>query len=127
MAPSISFFSRIRRPTPWRLSDASSSSLFNEIAHHLSNKAALCTLNCCKFYYFVRFVKYFRYGNEDKLAGLCGVIQALVSVVEEQNQDILRSITTKDCKAVFLVKGPLILVAVSKSNENETQLVLQLT
>ncbi|XP_041971420.1 protein SAND [Aricia agestis] len=70
---------------------------------------------------------YTRYGNEDKLAGLCGVIQALVSVVEEQNQDILRSIITKDCKAVFLVKGPLILVAVSKSNESETQLVLQLT
>ncbi|XP_049881283.1 protein SAND [Pectinophora gossypiella] len=70
---------------------------------------------------------YSRYGNEDKLAGLCGVIQALVSVVEDQNQDILRSITTKDCKAVFLVKGPLILVAVSKSNESETQLVLQLT
>ncbi|CAH0715009.1 unnamed protein product, partial [Brenthis ino] len=70
---------------------------------------------------------YSRYGNEDKLAGLCGVIQALVSVVEEQNQDILRSISTKDCKAVFLVKGPLILVAVSKSNESETQLVLQLT
>lgn len=69
----------------------------------------------------------FRYGNEDKLAGVCGVIQALVSVVEDQNQDILRSITTKDCKAVFLVKGPLILVAVSKSNESETQLVLQLT
>ncbi|XP_013190996.2 protein SAND [Amyelois transitella] len=70
---------------------------------------------------------YSRYGNEDKLAGLCGVIQALVSVVEEQNQDMLRSMTTKDCKAVFLVKGPLILVAVSKSNESETQLVLQLT
>ncbi|XP_026316095.1 protein SAND [Hyposmocoma kahamanoa] len=70
---------------------------------------------------------YSRYGNEDKLAGVCGVIQALVSVVEDQNQDILRSITTKDCKAVFLVKGPLILVAVSKSNESETQLVLQLT
>lgn len=70
---------------------------------------------------------YSRYGNEDKLAGLCGVIQALVSVIEEQNQDILRFINTKDCKAVFLVKGPLILVAVSKSNESETQLVLQLT
>ncbi|KAF9423718.1 hypothetical protein HW555_001044 [Spodoptera exigua] len=65
--------------------------------------------------------------SADKLAGLCGVIQALVSVVEEQNQDILRSISTNDCKAVFLVKGPLILVAVSKSNESETQLVLQLT
>ncbi|KAL4713698.1 hypothetical protein ACJJTC_004229 [Scirpophaga incertulas] len=70
---------------------------------------------------------YSRYGNEDKLAGLCGVIQALVSVVEDQNHDILRSITTKDCKTVFLVKGPLILVAISKSNESETQLVLQLT
>ncbi|XP_013168648.1 PREDICTED: protein SAND [Papilio xuthus] len=70
---------------------------------------------------------YSRYGNEDKLAGLCGVIQALVSVVEDHDQDILRSICTKDCKAVFLVKGPLILVAVSKSNESETQLVMQLT
>ncbi|XP_063834285.1 vacuolar fusion protein MON1 homolog isoform X1 [Ostrinia nubilalis] len=70
---------------------------------------------------------YSRYGNEDKLAGLCGVIQALVSVIEDQNQDILRSICTKDCRVVFLVKGPLILVAVSKSNESETQLVLQLT
>lgn len=55
------------------------------------------------------------------------MIQALVSVIEDQNQDILRSISTKDCKTVFLVKGPLILVAVSKSNESETQLVLQLT
>ncbi|VVD06029.1 unnamed protein product, partial [Leptidea sinapis] len=70
---------------------------------------------------------YSRYGNEDKLAGLCGVIQALVSVVEEQKHDILRSMSTADCKAVFMVKGPLILVAVSKSNESENQLVLQLT
>ncbi|KOB70668.1 Vacuolar fusion protein MON1-like protein A [Operophtera brumata] len=68
---------------------------------------------------------YSRYGNEDKLAGLCGVIQALVSVVEEQNQDILRCISTKDCKAVFLVKGAVrCLPLPEKARENITNAII---
>ncbi|XP_077294015.1 vacuolar fusion protein MON1 homolog [Arctopsyche grandis] len=70
---------------------------------------------------------YSRYGNEDKLAGLCGVIQALVSVVNNSAMDTIRSIHTPSCLVVFLIKGPLILAAVSKLTDSETQLVLQLT
>lgn len=68
-----------------------------------------------------------RYGNEDKLAALCGVIQALVSFVNKSGEDTIRSLHTSSCLVVFLIKGPLIIAAVSKLNENETQLVLQLT
>lgn len=69
---------------------------------------------------------YSLHGNEDKLATLCGVMQALVSVVHA-NQDILMSIHANDIKFVFLVKGPLILVAASRRNLSVQQIHLQLT
>lgn len=69
---------------------------------------------------------YARYGNEEKLATTFGVMQALVSVIQSNN-DIVRSVRTKSTEFVFLVKGPLILVAVSKTRESVSQIILQLT
>lgn len=69
---------------------------------------------------------YSLHGVEDKLATLCGVIQALVSVVQE-SQDIIMSINAIGMKFVFLLKGPLILVAVSRRSLSVQQIQLQLT
>lgn len=69
---------------------------------------------------------YSLHGIEDKLATLCGVIQALVSVVQE-SQDIIMSIHAIGMKFVFLLKGPLILVAVSRRSLSVQQIQLQLT
>lgn len=69
---------------------------------------------------------YSLHGNEDKLATLCGVMQALVSVVHA-NQDSIMSIHAVGIKFVFLVKGPLILVAASRRNLSVQQIQLQLT
>ncbi|KAK9732386.1 Third Longin domain of FUZ, MON1 and HPS1 [Popillia japonica] len=68
---------------------------------------------------------YSRYGNEDKLATLYGVMQALVSFVQDQN-DSIQSIHAGDTLFVFLFKNHLILVAVSKSGESISQLISQL-
>lgn len=69
---------------------------------------------------------FFRYGNEDKLAWLFGVMQTLVSFVQS-NDDTIKSIVAGDTTFVFLVKKPLILVAVSRTNESVNQLTTQLT
>lgn len=69
---------------------------------------------------------YTLHGCEDKLVTLFGVMQALVSVVQA-NQDVIMSIHAANAKFVFLVKGPLILVAVSRRNISVQQIQLQLT
>lgn len=69
---------------------------------------------------------YSLHGNEDKLATLYGVMQALVSVVQA-NQDVIMSINAMGIKFVFLLKGPLILVAASRRNLSVQQIQLQLT
>lgn len=69
---------------------------------------------------------YSLHGNEDKLATLFGVMQALVSVVHA-NQDVIMSIHSEGIKFVFLLKGPLILVASSRRNLSVQQIQLQLT
>ncbi|XP_063238833.1 vacuolar fusion protein MON1 homolog A isoform X2 [Bacillus rossius redtenbacheri] len=69
---------------------------------------------------------YSRFGNEDKLVTIFGVMQALVSFVQA-SQDTIRSIHAGNSKFVFLVKGPIILVSVSRTAESISQLVLQLT
>lgn len=66
------------------------------------------------------------HGNEDKLATIFGVMQALVSVVHA-NQDVIMSIHAVGMKFVFLQKGPLILVAASRRNISVQQIQLQLT
>lgn len=68
---------------------------------------------------------YSRYGNEDKLAWLFGVMQTLVSFVQT-NDDTIKSIHSGDTLFVFVVKKPLILVAVSKTEESVAQLTSQL-
>ncbi|XP_046431414.1 vacuolar fusion protein MON1 homolog A [Neodiprion virginianus] len=69
---------------------------------------------------------YSRHSSEDKLVTLMGVMQALVSFVQAGN-DMIRSVHAGDTNFVFVVKGPLILVTVSKTLESVPQLVLQLT
>ncbi|XP_046750307.1 vacuolar fusion protein MON1 homolog A [Diprion similis] len=69
---------------------------------------------------------YSRHSSEDKLVTLMGVMQALVSFVQDGN-DMIRSVHAGDTNFVFVVKGPLILVTVSKTLESVPQLVLQLT
>ncbi|XP_070496383.1 vacuolar fusion protein MON1 homolog [Chironomus tepperi] len=64
-------------------------------------------------------------GDEEKLNTLFGLLQALVSVVQTDD-DCIRSITAKNTKFVFLVKSPLILVGVNKSNRSEQQIYNQL-
>ncbi|XP_022084897.1 protein SAND-like isoform X2 [Acanthaster planci] len=69
---------------------------------------------------------YSRYGNEDKLVSLMGVMQALVSFVQD-GKNVLRSIVAGGRMFVFLVRQPLILVAVSRTYESQQQLLMQLT
>nr|CAG4641586.1 EOG090X03TW [Eurycercus lamellatus] len=68
---------------------------------------------------------YTRHGNEEQLVTLFGVMQALVSVVED-GQDSMETLLAGDTKFVFLHKPPLILVAVSKMKDSIQQLQLQL-
>lgn len=68
---------------------------------------------------------YSRYGNEDKFVTLFGVMQALVSFVQDQD-DSLQSVHAGDTQFVFLVKNNLILVAVSKTGESTAQILVQL-
>lgn len=69
---------------------------------------------------------YSLHGNEDKLATLFGVMQALVSVVQS-NQDTIMSIQARGIRFVFLVKTQLILVAVSRKKKSVQQIQMQLT
>ncbi|XP_068217411.1 vacuolar fusion protein MON1 homolog [Palaemon carinicauda] len=69
---------------------------------------------------------YTRHGKEDRLVTLFGVMQALVSFVAD-GDDVIRSIIAGDHKFVFLVKSPLILVAVSHTVASVPQLIMQLT
>ncbi|KAK9873814.1 hypothetical protein WA026_002172 [Henosepilachna vigintioctopunctata] len=68
---------------------------------------------------------YSRYGNEDKLAWLFGVMQTLVSFIQS-NDDNLISISAGGINFVFSIKKPLILVAVSRKQESVQQLQNQL-
>ncbi|KAF2879329.1 hypothetical protein ILUMI_26840 [Ignelater luminosus] len=68
---------------------------------------------------------YSRYGNEDRFASYFGIMQALVSFVQADD-DSIRSMHAGDTKFVFLFREPLILVAVSKTEECTSQLTAQL-
>lgn len=69
---------------------------------------------------------YTRYGNEEKLVTMMGLMQAIVSFVQDSN-DSIRSIHAGKHKFVFLVRGPIILVTVCSAQDSKAQLVLQLT
>lgn len=70
---------------------------------------------------------YTLHGNEDKLATIFGVMQALVSVVQSNNADTIQCIQAAGMQIVFLCKAPLILVAVSKSQLSVQQIQMELT
>lgn len=69
---------------------------------------------------------YSRYGSEDKLVTIMGVLQALVSFVSA-SKDSMRSIVAGDYKFVFFVREHVYLVGVSKGSESMQQLLLQLS
>ena len=69
---------------------------------------------------------YSQYGDEDELASLMAVMQAMVSYVLDMG-DNLKTFQIEGNLIVFLTKGPLILVAVSRGDESPTQLNMQLT
>lgn len=66
-----------------------------------------------------------RYGDEDRIVTMVGLMQALVSVVQAR-QDALRCIIVGRHKFVFLVREHLILVGVVSSHESSQQMLLQL-
>lgn len=66
------------------------------------------------------------HGAEDKLASLFGVMQALVSFVQ-QNEDGITAIVAEGYKIVFLVRSSLILVATSRTNSSTQQMQTQLS
>ncbi|KAI8118660.1 protein SAND [Lucilia cuprina] len=68
---------------------------------------------------------YSLHGSEDKLAILFGIIQALVSFVEN-TQDVLTSIHARGIQFVFMIKSHLIFVAASRTNMSVAQLQMQL-
>lgn len=84
-----------------------------------------CGINTIIFRnFFFQFI-ICRYGNEDRFASYFGIMQALVSFVEADD-DSIRSMHAGDTKFVFLFREPLILVAVSKTEECTSQLTAQL-
>jgi len=69
---------------------------------------------------------YTRHGKEDRIVTLFGLMQALVSFIADSD-DTIRSIIAGNHKFVFLIKSPLILVAVSHTAASVPQLIMQLT
>lgn len=63
------------------------------------------------------YVSFYRYGNEDDLVTLFGVMQALVSVVLDSDDEI-QSIHTSSTHFTFLHRENLLLVSVSQIPTN---------
>lgn len=68
---------------------------------------------------------YSRHGKEENIVGLFGVMQALLSCVQD-NGDELNCIRTADRLFVFRCRPPLVLVAIAGLDESEEQLSRQL-
>jgi hypothetical protein len=64
---------------------------------------------------------YARHGDPHKLAGFCGAIGALTAVIR-RNCGALRWISAKNTIMVFLERGPLLLVAVSRTEVQSLQI-----
>ena len=63
---------------------------------------------------------YCRYGKEDKLVNLFGIMQAITSFFQDDN-DNLRSMVAGGHRFVFMCRGPLVLVSISQSGQTDTQ------
>jgi len=68
---------------------------------------------------------YSRYGDEQNISPFMASLTALVSFVQDMNDNI-RYIVAGNHKVVFLVKGSIILVTVSQTHEPVSQLIQQL-
>ncbi|XP_072536915.1 vacuolar fusion protein MON1 homolog B [Salminus brasiliensis] len=68
---------------------------------------------------------YSRYGSEEALSSVMGVMMALVAFVQVGGNTI-RSIYSDGHMIVFMQKGPLVLVSASKSRQSEPQLRAEL-
>ena len=79
--------------------------------------------------YFVKyfFSNKFRYGDEENLVTLMGVMQTLVSFAELTDSSQLNYIKAGRCRIAFLHQEPLILVLISHTNEHTICLNQQLT
>ncbi|XP_050432408.1 protein SAND isoform X2 [Adelges cooleyi] len=69
---------------------------------------------------------YTRYGNENQMASLFGLMIALVSVTQDSN-DTLQSVYCGPTRIVFLNNDPIILVGVSQTSEPYDRIKKQLT
>lgn len=69
---------------------------------------------------------YSLHGSEDKIVTTFGIMQALVSFVQSTH-DSIKSIHANGVKFVFLVRHPMILVAVSRTNISVQQTQMLLT
>lgn len=66
-----------------------------------------------------------RYGDEEKLNPIFGVMCSLVSFVHDQD-DQIRTLYAGKHKIVFLIKGPVYLVMASRTGEPAAHLARQL-
>ena len=68
-----------------------------------------------------------RYGNEDKLVTVMGVMQALVICTHDLGKDHLRTLVAGDHKFVFMTRDHLTFIGITKGRESTQHMLLQLT
>ncbi|CAD7695859.1 unnamed protein product [Ostreobium quekettii] len=68
---------------------------------------------------------YSRYGDEGKLAGLMAIMQAMLAVVQGRG-DCAKTLQAGRCQIVFLLKGPIVLVGLSRVGESPSWVSKQL-
>lgn len=68
---------------------------------------------------------YSRYGTEEALSSLTGVMVALVAFIEA-TKDMIKSIHAEGYKVVFIRRSPLIMVAVSHTRQSEQEVAKEL-
>lgn len=66
-----------------------------------------------------------RYGDEGKLAGLMAIMQAMLAVVQGRG-DCAKTLQAGRCQIVFLLKGPIVLVGLSRVGESPSWISKQL-
>lgn len=82
-------------------------------------------VTCNIFSYIFQVIFNYRYGNEDDLVTLFGVMQAIVSFVLDTDDEI-QSIHTSNTHFTFLRKGNILLVSVSQVPADTELTTLQL-
>ena len=78
-------------------------------------------------HYSIRTISISRYGDEDQVVTLMGVMETLVSFAELTQSTQLNYLKAGRCRIAFLHKEPLVLVIVTHTNENAICLLQQLT